>query len=432
MTPRITESGNAACRRTAPAAYTPLRGVLSLVLFLVGAGASPALAQEFGIPPTVFRKAPLPDHAQLVLNELNRPAVVTLLDGSTLRGIIGDATATELVLLMDRQTLMGARLGVSWAQISSVRIERRSTILQGLLLGGAGGALFGYATPVDNDPEAKRLGLRAPQRVWDSALQGALLGAALGAIHGLDLLLPYQPESFGVGTIRAAGQRPLRPNYRVISTAPLTSVTVREITDSLRESPFPGSQSIVTEASWNGHPGATLALETAWPWDADWWLLSRLEWSSLPRMTAGAGTFGDGLPGSGSRIVWREYRAIRSVIGLVRPFGSVSRLPFFELAFLGGFSYTTLSSGGAYRGTAPPEPFNIARKQTIYRPIVMVTGSLALIRRPTLGVALRIEGVIGPGFTANALTHNGELLIPRRRITPIGLSLGLEVYFPRF
>ena len=53
-------------------------GRLALGLLLVPAfiPASTAEAQDFGIPPTVLRRIPLPDHATLMLAELHRPATV--------------------------------------------------------------------------------------------------------------------------------------------------------------------------------------------------------------------------------------------------------------------------------------------------------------------------------------------------------------------
>ena len=63
----------------------------------------------------------------------------------------------------------------------------------------------------------------------------------------------------------------------------------------------------------------------------------------------------------------------------------------------------------------------------------MASASLALLRRPKFAVGLRAEGVMGVGFTANALlTNSGYEYIPKKRITPIGLSIGIEVLFPNF
>jgi hypothetical protein len=403
-----------------------------LVLLTLFSSTSPAMAQEFGIPPTTFRRAPLPDHAQLMLNELHRPALITLLDGTTLRGNIGDATATELVLQMDQQSLVGARLGVPWAQISSVRVQRRYRILEGVLAGGAGGALYGILTPVKNDIDRKLMGMEAPDHMWDSALQGAVIGAVLGLVGGLDVFLPLQPQDLGIGTIRAAGQRPTRPSHRLITTAPLQSLTLREIESSIEESSFlPGIEVPNSERSWNGHQGSSIAVETSWPWDAAWWLRSRMEWTSLPRLQSTTATQAAG-PLAGPFHLWREHSSFRSLIGFARPFGSVSRLPLLEISFMGGVSYATLRSGGYFETAAPPTPLRVSSKQKVIRPIMMATASLALLRRPTFGVALRAEGMIGPGFSANALINNGEILIPKRRITPIGFALGLEIYLPRF
>jgi len=405
-------------------------GGFILLLSFIAAG--PVCAQDFGIPPTTFRRAPLPDHAQLILNELHRPAVVTLLDGTTLRGNIGDATATELVLQMDQQSLLGARLGVPWAQISTVRVQRRYRILEGVLAGGAGGALYGILTPIENDIDRKLLGMKGPGHMWDSALQGAAVGAVLGLVSGLDVFLPLQPQDLGIGTIRAAGQRPMRPTHRFVTTAPLQSLTMRQLEDSIEESDFfPNIQVTGDERTWNAHQGSSIALETSWPWDSAWWLRSRIAWSSLPRMQSTTTTQIAG-PLAGPFHLWREYDSYQSLVGFARPFGSVSRLPFLEISFLGGVSYTTLRSGGYFETVAPPSPLRVSSKQKVMRPIMMVGASLALLRRPTIGVAVRAEGIIGPGFSANALINSGEILIPKRRITPIGIALGLEIYIPRF
>ena len=411
-------------------------GRLALGLLLVPAfiPASTAEAQDFGIPPTVLRRIPLPDHATLMLAELHRPATVRLTNGTVLRGSIGDATATDLVLMMDEYSLMEARMGISWAQISSVRVQRNPRILEGVLLGGLGGALYGLATPRDGgDRDRTYLGLEAPDRVWDTSAQGVVVGAVLGLLGGVDVMLPFQPESFGLGSLIAPGQRSVRPTWRVITTAPLHSVTRTDIRESIQASQVPNGieQVLAQQEGWNGQPGSTVAWETSWQADANWWARSRIEWSTLPTVTAWQSLPPPPLiPLVNLWEIRRSYGALRTLVGFVRPIGAVKRLPLLELGVLGGISWTRLNSEGIYH--AASGEVRVQKRQKRIRPLLLLTGSLALLRRPTLGIALRAETALGPGFTADALMDNGTVLIPKHRITPIGVSIGLELYFPRF
>ncbi len=408
---------------------------LSILLSMLLSGLSvPALAQEYGIPPTVLRRTDVPDYARLVLNELNRPVLLTMVDGSTLRGTVGGADAAEFTLVLDDRSLMETRVGVSWARISEVRIERRARILEGLFLGAASGALVGVLSPLEDETHREYLGIEAPQRIWDTAAQGAIIGAFIGLLHGIDVVLPHTQESFGLAGSLIPSRRPARPSMRLVSTAPAQSQTYRDIEASLKESPLNNGLPTNVGQSWNGRTGATLALETSWQWDPHWWLRSRLEWMNLPRLSLNTELIdGSPSPDDGSRHIWREYRSWRTFVGLATPFGSVGRLPFAELAFLAGIAHTTIRSGASYDGPPPLVSFEENSKQSVYRPILMVSGSVAMLRRPKLAVALRVEGVIGPGFTTNALSDGyGTEMIPSRRITPIGFSLGIEILLPNF
>ncbi len=396
---------------------------------------SPVRAQDFGIPPTVLKATPVPDYARLVLGELNRPVQLTMVDGSVLRGMVGGADAAEFTLLIGGLSLMESRVGVSWARISEVRIDRRSRIVEGLFLGGAGGALIGILNPLGDDTSREYLGIGAPGRVWDTAAQGAVLGAVVGLLHGLDFVLPHTPQSFGMAGPFVPSRRQPRPSMRLVNTVPSQSLTISDIEESLEASPFGehnpfiDSINIHTDRSWNGHAGSTVALETSWQWDQHWWLRSRLEWTSLPRISLETllAYFVTGK----TYHIWREYSSWRSMVGMALPFGAVGRLPVAEIAFLAGLSRTTLQSHYSTRGGEPSAPAN--SEQTVYRPVIMASASLALLRRPKLAVALRAEGIMGAGFNANALiTDTGFEVIPKRRITPIGLSIGVEVLFPNF
>lgn len=408
---------------------------LSILLSMLLSGLSvPALAQEYGIPPTVLRMTDVPDYARLVLNELNRPVLLTLVDGSTLRGTVGGADAAEFTLVLDDRSLMETRVGVSWARISEVRIKRRSRIVEGLFLGAAGGALVGVLSPLGDETRREYLGIEAPQRIWDTAAQGALVGAFIGLLHGIDVVLPHTRQSFGLAGSLIPSRRPARPSMRLINTAPAQSLTYEDIKTSLEDSnsPYGNITDVPVEAdkSWNGRTGTALAVETSWQWDPHWWLRSRLEWTTLPRISLETELPPLEVTGH-SEILWREYSAWRSMVGLALPFGSVGRLPFAEIAFLAGISRTTLRSHYSVRANPNATPVDV--KQSVYRPILMVSGSVAMLRRPKLAVALRVEGVIGPGFTANALSDGfGTEVIPSRRITPIGFSLGIEILLPNF
>ncbi len=365
--------------------------MLPLGILILSAGMLPvsARAQEYGIPPTVLRRAPLPDHARLMLSEVNRPAVITLVNGTIMRGQVGGATATEFVLLMDQSTLAGSRLALPWTQISTVRVDRRPKILQGLLIGGAGGALVGVLTPLGEDVDREYMGVEAPRQVWNTAAQGAAIGALLGLLSGWDVLLPYQEQSYGMGSISAQGQKATRPSMRLITTSPAQSLTYDAIDESLLDHvPFPTPRSLTADDSWNGRTGTTLALETSWPWDNNWWMRSRLEWSSLPRLSR---TSLSTLDGSREER-WREYGASRAYVGFVRTIGGVGRLPFAELAILGGVSRTTLRSGVSYEGTGPPTPFQINRSQKVWRPLLRRSPVSSCASRSPARTAMRSRG----------------------------------------
>lgn len=223
---------------------------------------------------------------------------------------------------------------------------------------------------------------------------------------------------------------------RLVNTVPSQSLTISDIEESLEASPFGEDNPFIdninihTDRSWNGHAGSTIALETSWQWDQHWWLRSRLEWTSLPRISLET-LLAPGIVSGETYRIWREYGSWRSMVGMALPFGAVGRLPVAEIAFLAGLSRTTLQSHYSTRGGEPSAPAN--SEQTVYRPVIMASASLALLRRPKLAVALRAEGIMGAGFNANALiTDTGFEVIPKRRITPIGLSIGVEVLFPNF
>lgn len=410
----------------------------ALLLFVLslfpGLTARPVLAQDWGIPPTVLRPSLVPDYAQLVLNYLHRPVQLTMVDGSVLRGTVGGADATEFTLVLDNLSLMETRVSVSWARINEVRIDRRSRVIEGLLLGGAGGALVGVLSPLGNDTDRKYLGVKAPQHTWDTALQGAVIGALVGLLNGIDFVLPHIPQSFGfVGTYLPSAQ-PSQPSVRIITAAPSQSLTIRNLEESLEASPSAEGASAFTDQAWNGHNGSTLAIETSWRWDQRWWLRSRIEWTSLPRVSLKSPFSFDG---PSTTYLERDYRSWRTLVGLALPMGGVGRLPIMEVAFLAGLSKTTLEShfhsGNESERVAliPLDPINTT--QSVYRPIIMASVSLALLRKPKFAVGLRVEGVMGMGFTANALINNyGYEFIPKKRITPIGLSIGIEVLFPNF
>lgn len=397
---------------------------------------SPTPAQDLGLPPTKPRVAQLPDYAQLVLTGLNRPVQLTMVDGSILRGVVGGADERELTLVMDDRSLMESRLRFSWTRISEIRIYRRSRIAEGMLLGGMGGILAGILSPLEGDTNRDYLGIEAPGRVWDTAAQGAVIGAVIGLLQGIDMVLPHAPQPFGTVGPSLPSQRLSRPSMRIVSTVPSQSLTIRDLKESLKgspifaeENPFLGGMALLSDQSWNGHTGATIAIETSWQWDQRWWLRSRTEWTDFPRISLETRIVPPEITGL-TRIIWREYSSWRTMVGLVRTFGRVKRLPVVEIAFLAGVSRTTLRSHySVWSATNVPDA---DLKQEVYRPVIMASSSLALLRRPKLAIALRAEGLMGVGFNADALITDGWEVIPKRRITPIGLSIGLEILFPNF
>ncbi len=393
----------------------------------------PVQAQDYGLRRTPPGREDLPDHALLLRQEVNRIAVITLRDGQTLRGTIMEVDGSEITLALDAATLMEARVGISWVQVREVRVERKGRILEGLLLGGVGGAVLG-AISVDDDANKEYLGIEAPEQMWETAIQGAVIGAVAGLIRGFDVVLAPTPQTFTATGLYRPDTAQIRPAVRFINTAPTSSMTYRDIEESLQAGPLGGNWSMRSKNTWNGHSGATMAVETSWPSsEGRWWLRSRVEWTTMARIGLPELYYGGG---AGQSELWREYRAVRTLMGVVYPIGSTGRLPLAEVAVLGGISRTTLKSYGKYESGLGPgrvSTFEASSKQKMYRPLLMATGSLALVRQPKLAISLRAEGVMGPGFSANALINDaGEVIIPKHRITPIGLSIGIEILFPNF
>lgn len=423
----IRNRSKAGCRFKPEAVNAILAGSVAI---LISALPAPIHAQEYGIPPTVLRRSELPDHALLLLQEVNRPALLTMVDGSTLKGKIGWVDASEITLLLDDSSLMEARVGVSWARISEVRVERKSRILEGMLLGGVGGALVGSLSHHDSSLRKEILGINAPEQTWEAITQGALIGSVLGLLNGFDVVLPHARQSFGLQGPLYQSAKQVRPTIRIVNTAPVRSQTYNDIEESLQASPLSTGISMHAEQTWTGRTGSSIALETSWPGERRLWVRSRLEWTTLSRI---------GIPerewsaGEGPIDLWREYSAIRSFLGFALPFGPVDRLPFAEVVILAGISRTAIRSGVVYEGTVMFDPFEAGSKQKVYRPLLMASGSIALVRRPKLAISLRAEGIFGPGFNANALFNDlSEEIIPRHRITPIGFSAGIELLLPNF
>lgn len=385
----------------------------------------PVQAQDFGLRRTPPGREDLPDHALLLRQEVNRIAVITLRNGQTLRGTIMEVDGSEITLALDAATLMEARVGISWVQVREVRVERKARILEGLLLGGVGGAALG-AILIDDDAKKEYLGIEAPEQMWETAIQGAVIGAVAGLIRGFDVVLAPTPRTFIATGLYRPDTAQIRPAVRLISTAPTSSMTYRDIEESLQA----GKGGAHTDELWNGRAGSTLAVESSWPATGRWWLRSRLEWTTMARIGVPELFYGT-LGGPSDR--WREYRAVRTYMGVVYPIGATGRLPIAEVAVMGGLSRTTLKSYAMHGGSYYTDPFEASSNQKVYRPLLMATGSLALVRQPKLAISLRAEGVMGPGFSANALINDaGEVIIPKHRITPIGLSIGIEILFPNF
>jgi hypothetical protein len=407
--------------------------LLLLAPLLPGAGVR---AQDFGPPlPQGARATPLPDHARLLLAELGRPATVTLTDGTVLQGRVGGADGSGFQL-QDGAGLMGSRMTVGWASISSVRVQRRNRILEGVFLGGAGGALLGLVSPYGPEGDADILGNEVPRRALRGGSQGVVVGAVLGLLQGLDIHLPLQPVASGLSGPLFPGSRPIRPTSSLVSLYPVNSLALEEIQDSLEA----GRPDVLMEEdrdlsvgeTWNGRTGSTLALETGWPAPGRWWLRSRLEWTELPTVQLSARP-SEGVTGGYTSILSREYTDLRMLVGMVLPIGGVARLPLAEFSVLAGVSRTTLRTKHKMRFWDPHVMIS-GMRQTVWRPVLTAGIGLSVLRRPTLAVSLRLEGVMGPGFHADALfdPETEDLLVPRRRITPIGLSFGLEFRFPYF
>jgi hypothetical protein len=396
-------------------------------------------AQDFGPPLLPGAQATsLPDHARLLLAERGRPAVVTLLDGTRLTGTVGGADASGLVL-MDGAGLMGSRMTLGWPGISSVRVERRNRILEGVLLGAAGGAALGWVSSYGPEGNRDILGTDVPRRALRGGSQGALIGALLGLLQGIDVHLPLAPVASGLSGPTFPGARVLRPTSGLVSLYPLDSLTLREIEASLQtfstKTGLEEFRTVTTGQTWNNRAGATLALETGWPAGGRWWLRSRLEWTELPTVRLTVEPGGDTFS-SESTTLSRDYRDLRVLVGPVLPIGGIARLPFAELSFLGGVSRTTLGTEYRYQSGVPGPLVDesTTTRQSVWRPVLMVGAGLSLLNRPTLSAALRLEGVMGLGFETDVLRNpdNQEVLLPRHRITPIGVHFGLEIRLPRF
>ncbi len=307
------------------------------------------------------------------------------------------------------------------------------------MLGAAGGAALGWLSPYGPEGDRDIQGIDVPRRALRGGSQGALIGAFLGLLQGLDVHLPLTPVASGLAGPTFPGARLLRPTSGLVSLYPVDSLTLREIEASLQtfstKTGLEEIRTMTTGQTWNNRAGATLALETGWPGPGRWWLRSRLEWTELPtvRLTVepGGGTFF-----SESTTLSRDYRDLRVLVGPVLPIGGIARLPFAELSFLGGASRTTLGTEYRYQSGVPGPLVDESStvRQTVWRPVLMIGAGLSLLNRPTLSAALRLEGVMGLGFETDPLRDPDtlEILLPRHRITPIGLHVGLELRLPRF
>ena len=396
----------------------------TLILALAGLVLLPrgAAAQDFGRSAGEMRRTPLPDFAKLIAAEQARPVRLTLVDGSSMTGYVGQPDAQNFTLVMGDESLMGARVGVSWNRISEVRVQRKPSLIKGVLMGTAAGAAVGALSPREGDVDRTRWGLTAPERVWDAAVQGAVAGAVSGLLQGLDVVLQHTPQQFGLSGTTIPSQRPSRPSNRLIQTAPGSGLVLGDMEAVLRST---GADTpLKVEDTWNGRAGGTVAWETGWALDEAWWGRTRMEWTRMPRMSlvAAADTWNR----------WVEYEGWRSWVGLSRPFGGVDRLPLVEVAFLAGLGRESFRTGAAESPPIGPGELH-AQRQTELRPMLLASASLALLRRPSFAVAFRAEGLMGPGFRTNALLDgSGNVIMDRRRVTPIGLSFGLEVLLPNF
>ncbi len=414
-------------RHRRPAPVRPaLLGILLLLPLLSATGAA---AQEWGIPPTVLRRADLPDHARLLLRELNRPVELTLVDGNTVRGILADVSASDLTLKIGALPHAEMRAGYGWHQISGVKVDRRGRVLEGLLLGGASGALAGVLTARDDDPRRDVLGMEVAEPTWDSFLSGAAAGALLGLLRGWDFTLPINPQVTSlVGPLGGAGQRE-RPAVRFVSSIPLWSGVLNDVAGSMSASQWVAAEGIELERPWFSWNAMSLALETTMPGRGRWWARGRLEYFILPRLSRSSFCFYPPDTVTVPADIWRDYQATRIFTGVSRPLAGPGRLPTAEVSFLLGVERTSLKSGADFCGYSSVTGI----RQTIWRPLLYAGGSLAILRRPDLTIALRIEAVVGNGFVTDSFKspEAGEIL-PARRIRPTALHIGLDFFLPVF
>jgi len=402
-------------------------------LFAGTVPAAPVRAQEWGIPPTVLRRGDLPDHARLLLRDLHRPVELTLVDGSRLRGIMADVSATDLTLEMNSLPLAQMRTGLAWSRISEIRIDRKARLLEGVLVGSAAGAIGGAFTARDGDPRREILGADLAEPVWESLLTGAAAGVVMGLLRGWDYTLPITPQTTNLVGSLDPGRNQIRPITRIVSSVPLWSGVLADVEESLvagTQFPYdPGMLAI--DRPWHGYNATSVALETVVPRRGKWWLRGRMEYFVLPRLTLTSATmrFID-TPEVGPFDLWREYQAQRFYTGISRPLAGPGRLPVAELSLLIGIERTTLRTG-AVNESDPA--LNLSSRERFWRPLLYAGGSLSIIRRPDVSISLRAEVVMGNGFeTARLVSPDSGLFLPGHRIRPMALHVGFDFILPRF
>ncbi len=409
----------------------PLLPVAILCLML--AAPVPGQAQEWGIPPTVLRRGDLPDHARLLVRDLNRPVELTLVDGSRIRGKLTAVSATDLTLVMNTLPLAEMRNGINWNRITEVRVDRRVRLLEGLLVGGAAGAIGGIVTARDCDPRREVLGTEVAEPVWDSFLTGAAAGALMGLLRGWDFTLPITPQVTNLVGPLDGSSPGIRPVTRLVTSVPLWSGLLEDVEASLAAGWWYTAEmnTLRLNRPWHGYPGTSLALETVLPGRGKWWLRGRMEHFVLPRLTLSHFSWNDVIgPTAGPFDLWREYQAQRIYTGVSRPLAGPGRLPVAEVALLIGVERTTLRSGVT---CANAPALDRSEQERFWRPVLYAGGSLSLIRRPDVSISLRAEAIVGNGFeTARFTTPSAGEVLPGFRIRPTAIHVGFDIILPRF
>jgi len=98
-------------------------------------------------------------------------------------------------VLIILELLSNVDVSVDIAVIKDITIVKKSKALEGVLIGGALGALFGYATY--KEPSGFTIDLGPGGNALGGAMLGGIAGLGIGLLHGTDETLQIEGKSIG-------------------------------------------------------------------------------------------------------------------------------------------------------------------------------------------------------------------------------------------